>query len=104
MPLDDHKIAWSKSFIVYYNLYSWSKLQKRLLKVNAHGPSLVISFDVIAAISIRAPVSADRFYQNLKGRTILAVTENEPTRHWTLVEPATGEGIGWEIRRHERNR
>lgn len=56
--------------------------------------SLLSRLMVIAAISISSASFADSL-PDLKGRTILAVTENAYTP-LNFVDPATGEGIGWE--------
>jgi polar amino acid transport system substrate-binding protein len=56
--------------------------------------SLLSRLMVIAAISISSVSFADSL-PDLKGRTILAVTENAYTP-LNFVDPATGEGIGWE--------
>jgi|UniRef100_A6W2K6 polar amino acid transport system substrate-binding protein len=56
--------------------------------------SLLSRLLVIAAVSISSLSFADSL-PDLKGRTILAVTENAYTP-LNFVDPATGEGIGWE--------
>ncbi|QRV25341.1 transporter substrate-binding domain-containing protein [Marinomonas foliarum] len=56
--------------------------------------SLLSRLMVIAAVSISSLSFADSL-PDLRGRTILAVTENAYTP-LNFVDPATGEGIGWE--------
>ena len=56
--------------------------------------SLLSRLMIIAAVSISS-LSFANSLPDLKGRTILAVTENAYTP-LNFVDPATGEGIGWE--------
>lgn len=56
--------------------------------------SLLSRLMVIAAVSISS-LSFANSLPDLKGRTILAVTENAYTP-LNFVDPATGKGIGWE--------
>jgi polar amino acid transport system substrate-binding protein len=57
--------------------------------------SLLSRLIVIAAVSISSSLSFADNLPDLKGRTILAVTENAYTP-LNFVDPATSEGIGWE--------
>ena len=56
--------------------------------------SMLSRLAIIAAVSISSFSFADNL-PDLKGRTILAVTENAYTP-LNFVDPATGKGIGWE--------
>ncbi|ETX09491.1 amino acid ABC transporter [Marinomonas ushuaiensis DSM 15871] len=56
--------------------------------------SMLSRLAIIAAVSISSLSFADSL-PDLKGRTILAVTENAYTP-LNFVDPATGKGIGWE--------